>query len=199
MEPARENMTMKIFSRILLLASFIFAGVLLAHAQEPSQSAAPQKQQEKPAPAKAAPAKPAAKVWTDDDLTSLRSPADDYQIEQQQEKQAQQAAAQQGASKQPAAAVDPSMPKTVQQADSMIADKSRYLTSEQDYLQRLQQKLKDTSVTGIEKERLEWRLKSHTVTTQTLQSQIKQLEADKAALTKKTASGNSNSAPPQSQ
>ncbi|HLW83546.1 MAG TPA: hypothetical protein VKS20_16020 [Candidatus Acidoferrales bacterium] len=192
-------MTMKIFSRILLLASFIFAGVLLAHAQEPSQSAAPQKQQEKPAPAKAAPAKPAAKVWTDDDLTSLRSPADDYQIEQQQEKQAQQAAAQQGASKQPAAAVDPSMPKTVQQADSMIADKSRYLTSEQDYLQRLQQKLKDTSVTGIEKERLEWRLKSHTVTTQTLQSQIKQLEADKAALTKKTASGNSNSAPPQSQ
>jgi hypothetical protein len=194
MEPAKENMTMRIFSRILLLVSFVLAGVLLAHAQQPSQSAAPQKQQERPAPAKAAPAKPAAKVWTDDDLTSLRSPADDYQMQQEEEKKAQAAAAQ--ASSKPVA--DPSMPKTVQEADSMIADKSRYLTSEQDYLQRLQQKLKDTSVTGIEKERLEWRLKSHTATTQTLQSQIKQLEADKAALAKKTASGNSTSAPPQS-
>lgn len=190
MESAKENTTMKIFSRILLLASFILAGVVLAHAQQPSQSAAPQKQQAKPAPAKA------AKVWTDDDLTSLRSPADDYQMQQQEEKRAQAATAQE--SSKPVA--DPSMPKTVQEADSMIADKSRYLTSEQDYLQRLQKQLKDTAPTGIEKERLEWRLKSHTVTTQTLQSQIKQLEADKAALAKKTAaSGNSNPAPPQSQ
>lgn len=196
MESAKENTTMKIFSRILLLASFILAGVVLAHAQQPSQSAAPQKQQAKPAPAKAAPARPPAKVWTDDDLTSLRSPADDYQMQQQEEKKAQAAAAQE--SSKPVA--DPSMPKTVQEADSMIADKSRYLTSEQDYLQRLQKQLKDTAPTGIEKERLEWRLKSHTVTTQTLQSQIKQLEADKAALAKKTAaSGNSNPAPPQSQ
>jgi murein L,D-transpeptidase YcbB/YkuD len=189
MEPAKENMTMKTFSRILLLASFTLAGVLLAHAQQPSQSAAPQKQEAKPAAAK-----PAAKVWTDDDLTSLRSPADDYQMQQEEEKKAQAAAAQ--ASSKPVA--DPSMPKTVQQAESMIADKSRYLTSEQDYLQRLQKQLKDTAPTGLEKERLEWRLKSHTATTQTLQSQIKQLEADKAALAKKAASGNSNSAPPQS-
>lgn len=191
-------MTMKTFSRILLLVSFTLAAVPLAHAQQPSQSAAPQKEQAKSTPPKVAPAKRAAKVWTDDDLTSLRSPADDYQAQQAEEK-AQAASAQQGASKQ-APPPDTSGPKTVQQADSMIADKSRYLTSEQDYLQRLQKQLKDTSATGIEKERLEWRLKSHTATTQTLQSQIKQLEADKAALAKKAASGsNSNSAPPQSQ
>ena len=201
-------MTMKIFSRILLLASFILlGGVLLANAQQPSPSAAAQKQRAKSVPAKTAPAnvapvKPAAKVWTDDDLSSLRSAADDYQIQQAEEKKAQEAAAQQRVSQQTAAA-DASMPKTVQQADSMIAGKQRTLSSEQNYLQRLQKQLKDTSATGLEKERLEWRFKSHTATAQTLQSQVKQLQADRDALAKKApvAPGNSagTAAPPQSQ
>ena len=200
-------MTMKILSRILLLASFILAGVVLADAQQPSQAPAAQKQHAKPVPAKtvpanAAPAKPAAKVWTDDDLSSLRSPSDDYLIEQTKEKEAQKAAAQQTASTQ-IAPVDGSKPKTVQQADSMIAGKQRTLSSEQNYLQRLQKQLKDTSATGLEKERLEWRFKSHTDTAQTLQSQVKQLQADRDALAKKSPAAPGNSAgtavPPQSQ
>lgn len=192
-------MIMKIFSRVPLLVSFVLAGALLAHAQQSSQLPASQNHQAKPAPPKAAPAKPAAKVWSDDDLSSLRSPADNYQIEQANEKEAQKAAGQ-GAAKQTPVA-DPSMPKTVQEADSMIADKSRFLTSEQDYLQRLQTEVKDTSATGLEKQRLEWRLQSHTATAQTLQSQIKQLQADRDALAKKApaASSNGPSTPPQSQ
>jgi len=184
---------MKIFSRTLLLASFILlAGVLLANAQQPSPSAAAQKQR----------AKPAAKVWTDDDLSSLRSPSDDYLIEQTKEKEAQKAAAQQTASTQ-IAPVDGSKPKTVQQADSMIAGKQRTLSSEQNYLQHLQKQVSDPSAVGLEKKRLEWRLQSHTATAQHLESEIKRLQADKDALAKKAAAAPGNSAgtavPPQSQ
>jgi len=185
---------MKSISRISFAVAFALAGSLLAFAQQPAQAPAAQKQQAEPAPAK-----PAAKVWTDDNLSSLRSPADDYQIQQAEEKKAQEAAAQQAASKQTAVA-DASMPKTVQQANGMIADKSRVLTSEQDYLQGLQKRLKDNSATGLEKKRLEWRLKSHTATAQHLASEIKQLQADRNALARKAPAGNSanSAAQPQS-
>jgi len=188
---------MKSISRISFAVTVMLAGSLVAFAQQPAQAPAAQKQQGKPAPAK-----PAAKVWTDDDLSSLRSPSDDYQIEQAKEKEAQKAAAQQTPSTQ-IAAVDGSKPKTVQQADGMIADKQHILSSEQDYLQRLQKQANDPSAVGLEKKRLEWRLQSHAATAQHLASEIKQLQADRDALAKKApaAAGNSSSsaAQPQSQ
>ena len=187
-------MKTKQFFRVIIAAAVVSGAPLTATAQQQaSQASAPQKQEAKPATAKT------AKVWSDDDLSSLRSPSDNYRIEQAREKEAQKAAAQQGAPM-PTAAVDGSKPKTVQQADGMIADKQRTFASEQEYLQRVKKQANDPSVSGLEKERLEWRLESHTATAQHLASEIKQLQADRDALAKKpAASSNAPATPPPSQ
>lgn len=181
------------FFQVIIAAAVVSGATLTATAQQQtSQTAASQKQEAKPAPAKT------AKVWSDDDLSSLRSPSDNYQIEQAKEKEAQKAAAQQAPTQ--AAVVDGSKPKTVQQADGMIADKQRTFASEQEYLQQVKKQANDPSVSGLEKKRLEWRLESHTATAQHLASEIKQLQADRDALAKKPSAGSdAPAAPPQSQ
>jgi len=180
------------FFRVIIAAAAFSGASLTATAQQASQAAAPQKQEAKPATAKT------TKVWSDDDLSSLRSAADNYQAEQAKEKEAQKAAAQQ-ASPQTAVA-DASKPKTVQQADGMIADKQRTFASEQEYLEQVKKQANDPSVSGLEKKRVEWRLESHTATAQHLASEIKQLQADRDALAKKAAAGtNAPATPPPSQ
>src|SRR6185437_9981107 len=65
------------FFRVIVTAAVVSGASLTATAQQQtSQTSAPQKQEAKPTPAKA------AKVWSDDDLSSLRSPSDNYQMEQ---------------------------------------------------------------------------------------------------------------------
>ena len=186
-------MTLKTVFRMSIMAALV-APLVASARQTPSQAPA---QQSQSAPAKTAPVKPAAKktvVWTDDNIGSVRSSADSYQIAREQQAEAQKAAAKQGASNQTAAA-DSTGPKTIEQADTMIAAKSHDLAGEQDYLKTLQKKVNDPTITGLEKKRLEWRLQSHTATTQTLQSEIKQLQSDKDALAKKQAAASQ----PQSQ
>ncbi|HEV2618223.1 MAG TPA: hypothetical protein VGU63_16610 [Candidatus Acidoferrales bacterium] len=179
-------MTVKQFVRISVAATVILVASLVAAAQQP----AAQKQQAKPA------AKPAApRVWTDENIDAVRSPSDDYQIQQGQEKAQQASAAQAAAGKNSQAAPPPTLQvKTVQEADTMIAARTHDLTSEQGYLQRLQEQLKDPSATGLEEKRLQWRLESHTATAQRLQSDIKQLQAEKDALAKKAAADKDASA-----
>lgn len=195
---------MKICSRMLLLLSFVLAGALLANGQQAPQAASPQSQQAQPAAAKPASAKPVPKrpiVWSNDNIDSVRSAADDYRVEQQQAKEAQKVAAQQAeatANNTQSKAGAPQV-TSVQQADSMIASKSHDLTGEQSYLQSLQKQVNDPTVTGLERKRLEWRLKSHTATSQALQSEIKQLETERDALAKKAASSNNSSSNSQSQ
>ena len=65
----------------VIIAAVVVSGASLTAAaqQQASQTDASQKQKAKPAPAKS------AKVWGDDDLTSLRSPADIYAQQQQRE------------------------------------------------------------------------------------------------------------------
>lgn len=197
---------MRIFTRILLLISFILAGVLLANAQQAPQTAPAQNPPAKTAAQKPAPRKPF--VWTDDNIDNVRSAADDYQVQQAKEKAAQQAAAQQAAAQKAAAAAAAKndrknlypAPKvsSVQQADEDIAQRGKAISSEQGYLQEVQKRLANTNPTGIERERLEWRLKSHAATVRHLQNQIKDLEAQKSALEKQPQSGsksNSSSAP----
>lgn len=184
-------MNLKTLLRISILAALALPPTAFAQ-QSSSSSAAPGPQQ------KSAPVKPAAGkkavVWTDDNIGSVRSTADNYQMAQAQEKAAQQDAAKQAGKNQPAAA-DSSGPKTVQEADSMIAAKSHDLAGEQEYLKNLQKNVNNPAITGTDKKRLEWRLQSHTVTAQTLQSDIKQLQADKDALAKKQAASGSSSQP----
>ncbi len=134
-------------------------------------------------PAQAAAKKP--KVWTDDNIDSVRTPADDYQIQQQQQQQAQQAAAEKAAAQ--AAAPAGSVPKTVKQADGMITAKKSELANQQQYLQRLQKDASNPNNSDLDKMRLDWRLKSHTASEQQTQAQLKQLEDEKAALAKKEA------------
>lgn len=168
----------------LLFAAVILLGTAgLAAAQTPSQNESQQ-------PAKKA--KP-AKVWTDDNIGSVRSASDDYIIEQQNEKQAEQQAAAKQATDQKAAAADASAPttwpkpKSIQEADQMISQKQQFLSSEQDTLKQLQSQVNDPTVTGFERTRVEWRLKSHTVTAQQARDAVKQLEDDKKELEKKEA------------
>lgn len=184
-------MKMKSFLRISVAAALAFP--LIASAQQTQQAAPAQQSQAKAAPAKPARAKKAV-VWTDENIGSVRSSADNYRIAQTQEKEAQQTAAKQTNANQPAA-TDSSAPKTIQQADSMIAAKSHDLAGEQEYLKSLQKDVNNPAITGIDKERLEWRLQSHTITAQTLQSNIKQLQADRDALAKKQPASTSSSQP----
>lgn len=188
-------MTMKSFLRISTLAALTLQ--LAASAQQAPQTPPAQQSQANSATTKTAPAKPApakkAVVWNDDNIGSIRSSADNYQMAQAQQEEAQKAAAaKQGATNQPAAN---SSGKTAEQLDSMIASKSHELAGEQDYLKNLQKQVNDPTVTGTDRQRLEWRLKSHSVTEQTLQSDIKQLQADKDALAKKQGASSSSSQP----
>lgn len=174
--------------RLMIRATVVFALLgaagLAAFAQAPSQEEKTTQQKSQKA------AKP--KVWTDDNIDSVRSPADDYVVQQQQ-KDAQQAAAKQTASQTGTTAVTAGpQPKTVQQADSMITEKQQLLASQKQYLQKLQQQLSDPETTGLERTRLEWRLKSYTATTQNTQADVTQLQAQKDALEKKAAAENAS-------
>ena len=177
--------------RSSIVAVAIFAAVALTGTSALAQKTAvpalnPQAQPQ-------APQKP--KVWTDDNIKSLRTPADDYEIQEQKRRQAQQAAAAKSAAAaaaQAAAALGPA-PKTAQQADSMIASKKRDLTEQQQYLQKVRKAASNPNNSPLEQTRLNWRLKSHTISAEQTAAQLKQLEKDKAALAKKEAKASPNS------
>lgn len=160
-----------IFAALAATGSGVFA-------QAPSQ--------EQKTPEQAAQKAKKAKVWTDDNIDSVRSPSDDYLIQKQKES-AEQAAAKQSTSQTAPAGPTGQKPTTVQQADSMIAQKQQLLVSQKEYLQRLQKQVSDPTTEGLEKTRLEWRLKSYTATTQQTQADVAQLQAQKDALEKKAA------------
>ncbi|HEV2298923.1 MAG TPA: hypothetical protein VGR72_10440 [Candidatus Acidoferrales bacterium] len=113
--------------------------------QAAQQPAAKQDQKTKPAPTKT------AKVWTEDDISSVRTPADDYMdVERTQTQAAAGAAADAAAKQKQTAATNPpqkgaptalSNPKTTEDADKMIAWEQRDIDSQQEYLQKLQDQL----------------------------------------------------------
>jgi hypothetical protein len=163
-----------------LVAALALAGSS-ALAQDASQTA-PKTQAQSPAPKK-------PKVWTDDNIDSVRTPSDDFQIQQAKAQEAQQAAAKKSAAQaaaQAAANAGPT-PKTAKQADSMIAQKKNELANQQSYLQRLQKDMNNPDNSSVDQMRLDWRMKSHTASAEQTESQLKQLEDEKAALAKKEA------------
>ncbi|HEV2488261.1 MAG TPA: hypothetical protein VGT03_00510 [Candidatus Acidoferrales bacterium] len=111
-------------------------------AQASQQSTASPDQKAKPAPAKT------AKVWTEDDISSVRTPTDNYMDQEQ----TQAAAATAAATQKPHAAANAakpdqppmlSNPKTVADADKMIAWEQRDIDSQQEYLEKLQKQVED--------------------------------------------------------
>src|SRR5579864_3449103 len=125
---------------IIITAAVVSGASLTAMAQQQtSQATAPQKQEAKPAPPKTT-----TKVWSDDDLTSLRSPADVYK----EEKEAQTAQA--AAAAKPAATAKPGESpawskvwtiKTPADAQKAIDWDNRDIAAQQQYADRLKNQL----------------------------------------------------------
>lgn len=135
-----------------------------------------------------------AKVWTDDNIDSLRSPADVYQMQQEQENE------QAEASKQPAAkqagtqssAQQGMYPvpvaKTPQQADQIIASDQQDIKEQQDSIKQTEQEL--ATAPDSYKDRLNWRLNSRKAAIARLQAQIADLQKQKNALQSKASAAN---------
>lgn len=86
------------------------------------------------------------KVWTNDDVVSLRTPADNYLVE----KDAQEAAAAQAAAKEAADSklpkeADPTikLPPSIEETQKLVKDKEQQLNDEQSALERLIRELPD--------------------------------------------------------
>lgn len=188
-------MRTKQFFRGLIVVAVALGTSLTATAQ----TTAPQKQEAKSTQAKR------AKVWTADDLSSLRSPADVYT--QEKEAQAAEAAAaarQASAAKQAAASPahhdSPpllSNPKTTEDADKMIDWENRDIAAQQQYIERLKNQI-ETAPPG-QKEHLQETLQKEIQIVADTQKERDGLAAQKQALEKKPAAGNAPATPPSSQ
>lgn len=139
------------------------------------------------------------KVWTDDNIGSVRSPSDLYQL--QEAKAAQDTASKQAGSAQataaPAVKVEGNLPNipaptTVAQADALIKQEQAELASQQEYVEET--KKEQANAPDSEKDRLGWRIKSRTEVMGRIQAEIAQLQAEKDALRKKPAGENGGSA-----
>jgi len=187
---------MKPISRISVAALAALLGPALCLAQQRPAKTAPQEKQ-----AKSAPAKPAPKVWTGDDLTSLRTPADDFARQQQAEAAA---ATQKPATAKPAPAGPQdhppllSDPKTPEAADDMIAWEDRDLAAQQERLERLKSQLENAP--PDQQAHLQQTLQDELQTIAKIQAEKQGLVQQKQQLEKKpSAGGSGSSSQPQSQ
>ena len=193
--------TKQLFEIIVTAAVVCGASLTATARQQTSQTAAPQKREAKPAPAKS------AKVWTDDDVSSLRSPADAYVAEKSAESAAaadaakQAAAAKQVAAKpaQPHDTAPPALsnPKTTEDADKMIAWEDRDIAAQQQFAQELQKQL--DAAPPDQQEHLQKALQERMQIIASTQRERDGIAAQKEKLEKKPAAGSNAAAPPQSQ
>ncbi len=158
-----------------------------ALAQSDSQKKTPPAKQTKPAP------KP-HKVWTDDEVGSLRSPADAYA--EAKEAQATQAgdaqqpgtANQTSTSAQAQKGVPPptlTNPKSLEDADKMIAWENRDIAAQEEFLDKLKQEIDEAP--ADQKERLTKLLAQRTQVLASTRNELKNLQTKKRELEKKPA------------
>lgn len=136
---------------------------------------------------KAAPAK-SHKIWTEDDVASLRTPADQYAEEKAAQEEAAAEAETSTTAKPTGQPVSrPSHkplvdPKNPEEADDMIAWENRDIDAQTDYIRQMQEKA--ASTTGAEREHyLAEKARMEGVLAQT-QKELKILKAQKAELEK---------------
>ena len=164
-------------------------------AQAKPQPAANTDQKAKPAAAKS------AKVWTDDDISSLRTPEDIYL--DQQARAAQDAAAANPSQPAPAAkkqiGAPPvlSNPKTVDDADKMIAWEQRDVDSQQQYVDKLKQELDNAP--ADQKDQLQNLLQQRIQILNATRKEMQGIEAQKQQLEKKPAADSNSTGQPQQQ
>ena len=147
-------------------------------------------------PPKAAPAKP-HKVWTEDDVSTLRTPADQYA----EQKAAQEEAAARAKAEADASAANANSPakpsgkpvkapshkalvdpKSVEEADGMISWENRDLDAQADYVRQMQERASNSS--GAERDHyLAEKARMEGIMAQT-QQELKALKTQKAELQK---------------
>jgi hypothetical protein len=151
---------------VILAVATAAALAALANAQSDSQkSATPAKYRK--TPKKQAPAAPTHKVWTEDDLATVRTAADSYAEKATAQAQAAEAATQQAdAAKQTSA--EPAKPSkvaplahanSVDDADKKIAWEQRDIQGQEETIARLQQEL--GQATPDRKEHLQQLIEQH--------------------------------------
>lgn len=166
-----------VFAAVVVGAIALSGSTVVAQAPPaPAQTAS---KEQSPAPKK-------PKVWTDDNITSVRSSSDLYQDEQEREKAAQQASAPQQSATAPKSADSDAWPipqaKTAKEADDLIATDKKNLQEQQEYIQQTEKEL--TTAPDSEKKRLQWRIQSRGDMVSRLQRDISALEKQKDALAK---------------
>jgi hypothetical protein len=144
------TITQKTIWASLLVLSFGLTGkATLAQVATPRPTPVSEKVTDPP---KAVPAKP-HKVWTDDDVTTLRTPADQYAAQRASQEEAAAAAAAKTKADAAKSATAPanypegakpahaalSDPKSTEEADKMIAWENRDLDAQADYVRQMQE------------------------------------------------------------
>ena len=178
--------TRLVFTTLLAM----IAAAAVTDAQDVAQKSAPAAHaanQPKPAPT-------ARKVWTVDDVISLRSPADNHVREigeQSAEAAVSKAAARQTTASKPARPGAPpalSNPKTLEDADKMMAWENRDNEAQQEFVDSVQKQLDEAP--ADQKERLQKLLQERTQVLVDLRKEQQNLVAQRKELEKKPAADN---------
>ena len=137
-------MVKNLLSRAIIVSAAGLALAFSAPAQQSAHSAT------KSSSAKHKTSAPKKKVWTDDNIDSVLTPADRYQEQQEAKIELQDASSKQAvAGNQATSAAQPSKtqpprlsnPKDVESADNMIAWEDRDIAAQTEFIGRLQQEL----------------------------------------------------------
>ena len=189
--------------------TFLFRAILASAAVLGFSSAAfaQSDSQKKPTPVKQEkPAKKPHKVWTDEEVGSLRTPADAYAEAEQT--QAGRAAADQSSAtgnqtaalKQAQKGVPPPIltnPKSLEEADKMIAWENRDIAAQEEFLAKLRQQLDEAP--ADQKERLAKLLQERTQILANTRKELQNLQTKKRELGKPAAPSVTAAAEPPSQ
>lgn len=132
------------------------------------------------------------KVWTNDEVGTLRSPGDAYVEAKEKQTEKTPAPSQTASEKQPAAnaaktsgAPALSNPKTVDDADRMIAWENRDVEAQEEYVERLKKEIDEAP--ADQKERLAKMLQERQQILEDTRKERDELQAEKAKLQKKPA------------
>jgi len=176
-----------LFVTTILASAAILGLSSAALAQSDSQKRTTPAKQDKPAPK-------VHKVWTNDEVGTLRTPADAYA--EAKDRQAGQGAASQqpdagnqtSASKQPQKGVPPptlTNPKSLADADKMIAWENPDIAAQEEVLEKLKQDIEQA--TADQKERLTKLLQQRTQVLANTRNELRNLETKKKELARPPA------------
>jgi hypothetical protein len=179
--------------RMVLAAAVAVGFSAAAQAQGDSQKRAPRAERQKPA-------SNSHKVWTNDDLGSVRRPADIY-VDAKYTQAAETDGSKQSAAAKPAkhvAAPALSNPKTVEDADKMIAWEKRDVDAQTEFVEQLKKQIEEAP--PEDKERLKKLLQERIQILADTRAEMETLVGQKKELQKKPAAdGNTAAAQASSQ